>query len=135
MNNINRAQQQVLDKLKQLSVEGKTANNLRFILLDIVEQLNMISEREGRKVGLYDNRHVATMFNQLKFATADLRKLTRGMDEGNQEDFGNAADLIYQMLIIALDRTDESGNQMKLFVDYISKFQSVNKFNLIKMGV
>jgi hypothetical protein len=57
------------------------------------------------------------------------------MDEGNQEDFGNAADLIYQMLIIALDRTDESGNQMKLFVDYISKFQSVNKFNMLKMGV
>ena len=132
---MNRTQSEVTEKLKQLSVEGKTANNLRFILLDIAEQLNMISEREGRKVGLYDNRHVATMFNQLKFATADLRKLTRGMDEGNQEDFGNAADLIYQMLIIALDRTDESGNQMKLFVDYISKFQSVNKFNMLKMGV
>lgn len=132
---MNNNQTFVTERLKRLSVEGKTANNLRFILLDVVEKLNMISEREGQKIGLADNKHVATMFNQLKYSVADLRKLTRGMSEDNQEDFGDAADLIYQMLIIALDRTDESGNQMRLFIDYISKFQSVNNFNLIKMGV
>ena len=116
------------ERLANLSIEGKTANNMRFFALDWIERLNLVSRKEGEKVGIGDNKHVANLF----YNVSDLRKLTRGMTIDSQESFGETSDKLFELMMEVIDKTDESGRQIDIILDFVRKLESKQKLNLKK---
>ena len=123
------------ERVKQVSANGRVANILQFMLLDMYETVSMVAEREFHKAGLGEKPKVKTLKNIIKYGVKDLRAYTRQMPEADQEWFGEDSDQLLKILLTAIDRTGDNGNAISLFQNYIDAFESKYKLNIRQFGV
>lgn len=123
------------EKVRQVSVNGRVANILQFMLLDMYETVSMVAEKEFHKAGLGEKPKVKTLKNMIKYGVKDLRAYTRQMPDIDQEWFGEDADKLLKLLLTAIDRTGDEGNALALFQNYIDAFESKYNLNIRQFGV
>ena len=124
-----------LNKVKSISIEGRTANQLLFILSDVMETLYMVSESEAEKKGLKFDAATKSAMIRLKYSIIDLRKRTVEMGLDSQQTFGDDADKLLELIMLAVDRTGENYTVMDLIINYAKAFKSHWNLKLKKFGI
>lgn len=108
-------------KEKQL---GNTYANLTFVLVDILESSLMNTNELLRKQGCELRHESKRNFNT---AIASVRKLKDHVNKCNdktQIDFGNDSDMLYNMLLLLVDRCGDDDMKLFKFFNYIKSFPS-----------
>ena len=125
----------VSNEIKNVSKDGRMANYMIFILLDIVESLVIISEKESNKAGLQFKSREKILFNQIKYSVKDLRKTTTTISETSQEDFGDDADDIMKLIMMTIDRAGVNKQKFDLIINFIKSINPEMELNLRKFGI
>lgn len=123
------------ERIEGISQDGKTADLLVFFFADMIETCSMIADREFGKAGLSVKPKIASLKLMLKYAAKDLRRTVIGLPDEEQDFFGDDADKLFKLLLLAIDRTGHGGNALDVFINYIEKFDSKLGLNIKKFGV
>lgn len=123
------------NKAINVSNEGIVANNLMYIVCDILEQLIPIAKNEFRKGGYELKKYDTIRMNEILFNAKDLRKRTVLMEQENQISFGNESDLILKLILLSIDRTGDTEKVMHQIINHVEKRKSKYNFNLKKFGI
>ena len=118
-----------------LSPEFIVANNLAFFLYDVLETLNKKMDDEAARKRIKQSPKVAAIRNQLKYATADMRAITRKMNDDDQDSFGATADMLLKLLLLIADRSEENDKVLELTCNFVESFKSEHSINIKKFGV
>jgi len=121
--------------IEKVSVEGRLANNLIFILCDIIETLHSVAEYEFQKAGLHLDAKTRNSLLQIKWAAKDLRRRTREVSDESQDNFGEEADTLLLLILLIIDRTGDGTNFTKYIKKHIDSFPSLYKIKLKMFGV
>lgn len=101
-----------------------TLTNIVYILADVLETNLMDMEQEYRRHG-YALRHEAK--RQYNAAIHAIRRLKADIDKcsaGEQESFGNDADIVNALLLTLIDRVGDDDLLAFKFFNYIKSFPS-----------
>jgi len=118
-----------------LSPEFVVSNNLTFFLYDILETLNKKMDDEAARKRIKQSPKVAAIRNQLKYATSDMRAITRKMNADDQDSFGATADMLLKLLLLIADRSEENDKVLELTCNFVESFKSEHSINIKKFGV
>lgn len=121
--------------IKKLSTDGLVANNLMFILADIIETCYTVSENEAHKANLKLDGKTKKALNMIRFGAQDLRKRTVEMGYKNQEHFGEESDRLLKLMLTAIDKTEDDYRVIDLITKYAEAFKSKIHLNMNKFGV
>lgn len=125
----------VRNEIKNVSKDGRMANYMIFILLDIVESLVDVSENECEKAGLQFKPKERILFNQIKYAVKDLRRNTITISEQSQQDFGDDADDMMKLIMMTIDRAGVNKNKFDMIINFIKSINPEMELNLRKFGI
>lgn len=103
---------------------GNTYANLTFVLVDILETSLMNTNELLRKQGCELRHESKRNFNT---AIASVRKLKDHVNKCNtktQIDYGNDADMLYNTLLLLIDRCGDDDMKLFRFFNYIKSFPS-----------
>lgn len=124
-----------MKKIQDISIEGRIANNLIFILCDMIEVLSSVAENESAKAGFKWDSHTQLQLNKIKYAAKDMRKRTVETSEESQLTFGEDADKIATLILTAIDRTGNDDRVMDIIINYAKSFGSKLNLKLNKFGI
>jgi hypothetical protein len=134
-NKMKTAQQKTEALNRLLSPEFKLANNLSFFLADILQTLFKLMDDEKKRKGLIEKTNVSAAKTAIKFAVSDIRRLTRGINESDQSDFGETCDRLMKLLVLISDRSEDNDKVLDLTIDFVEKFESKRRYKVGRFGV
>jgi hypothetical protein len=121
--------------IQKLSNTGLIANNLIFVLADIIETCHKVSEAEAKKANLRLDKKTESALNMIRFGAQDLRRRTKEMGYRNQEHFGEESDKLLKLILTAIDKTEDNYKVIDLITAYAEAFQSRTGLIISKFGV
>ena len=121
--------------IEKLSNTGLIANNLMFVLADIIETCHKVSEAEAKKANLRLDKKTESALNMIRFGAQDLRRRTKEMGYRNQEHFGEESDKLLKLILTAIDKTEDNYKVIDLITNYAEAFQSRTGLIISKFGV
>lgn len=121
--------------VSRVSIEGRVANYLTFLLCDIIETTSMVGEREAERVGYGAGKEILRLYNRIKYDCKDLRKFTRETSGQSQDEFGDTADEVLQLILLAIDRAGEKPERMDMIIRYLEGMESELGINIRKFGI
>lgn len=101
-----------------------TLTNIVYILTDVLETNLMDMEQEYRRHGYALHHEAKRQFNAAIHAIRRLKADINKCSYGEQESFGNDADMVNALLLTMLDRVGDDDMQAFKFFDYIKSFPS-----------
>lgn len=124
------------NNLQRISITGIMANNLVFQLIDMIETVQSVSEREFTKAGFKMSTASKNKFLMLKYAVKDVRKITYELkDIDSQVSFGEKTDLIKEIILLIIDRFDYDKEKLEQIISDLRQHPSKLNINLQKFGV
>lgn len=121
--------------LNTTSLEGRTSSHLMFLLLDCVETLQMVAEKEFAKNGLGLKPRQKALLNSIKYSVKDLRKTTLLTDLKFQAAFGEDAEFLFKIIMLVVDRVGKDPEKTKDLLEFLCGMSSTMSLNLNKFGV
>lgn len=113
------------DKQKEALYQARIRFIVLFLMPDICEtfiaEANDFYHKAGFEGFTFDLKR---KWKALIKAAYDLRKVTKTFPEDAAYDYGVLSDLIYTLILKAIDRCSENNSVIQLFIDYIEKFPS-----------
>jgi hypothetical protein len=109
-------------------------NNVIFILLDIIEGLMKDAEKEFRSSGCELKHTSKQNFNKTIFHLKKFLEEVRHIPIDQQENFGDEADILKELIFYAVDR-DNNTEYVKKLIEVIKLNKSVHNFDFKKIGV
>ena len=122
-----------MNEVEKISIEGRISNNLIYLLSDAQEKLVMISEEENRRAGFEFHNREKDLMNRIKFANQDLRKVSRRIS--SQEEFGESADELFNLIILLHDRIGQNKNKYKIVEKFLKSLNSEMGCRLFIFGI
>ena len=123
------------NEVLKVSKEGIMSNNFVFYLADMIEGFYLISENEFKKAGLKMDAPTKSALLRIKYACNDLRKRTTETPDESQIIFGEEADLLKELIILAVDRTGDTDEVFKSIIESVRQMESKHNLNLKKFGI
>ena len=124
-----------MKNIQSISKEGRLANNMIFLCCDIIETLSNVAESEAYKAGFKWDAQTKSSLLRIKYAAKDMRKRTTETGMDSQLDFGEDAENILKLILLAVDRTGNDNKVMHLIHNFAESFQSKLNLNLKKFGI
>ena len=121
-----------IERVQTVSLEGRTANQMIFILADLLEIFYKISDDEAKIQGLKFDKKTETSMLMFKYAVKDLRHRTTEMGIENQISFGEDADKLMMLIMYVIDRTGDNYKVMDQVTNYAKSIPSKWRLNLRK---
>lgn len=104
--------------------QGNISNNLCFLLTDMMETSLMNAEtyfgRAGFKLAFSDRQN----FNAAIKAIRGIKRNVNACQIKTQMDFGDSSDMLYQFILMLVDRTQDDPELMFKLYNYVSLFPS-----------
>jgi translation initiation factor 2 alpha subunit (eIF-2alpha) len=122
-------------EINKISTTGLVANNLMFILADMIESCHKVSEEEARKCNFHLDKKTQKALQMIRFGAKDLRKRTTEIGDKSQDSFGKDSDMLFKLLLTAVDRTDSDYKVIELITKYAEAFESQIDLKINKFGV
>lgn len=108
------------DKVKEAIIR----TNLAYLFVDLMESaamdMNESLKRAGQRLKHEDKRN----FNTALAALKRLKKEVDKIPEDEQENYGDSADKIYQIVVLLADRCTTDDNEIKAVYDLLKSFPS-----------
>lgn len=117
------------------SKDGMMANYLFFVLNDMAETVNMVSEEQNRLISDDYSPYVKKLVNTLKYVNKDLRKFVAKTSDQSQEEFGDTADSILRILLYFIDRCGDNYAKYSMVLNFIKSINSELNLNLKLFGI
>jgi len=100
-----------------VSKEGVASTAIIFMLIDIIEELVLLSKAEYEKAGMKQSSSTKVLFDRLKFAASDLRKFTLSLSEEDQISFGETCEKIKEVVVYCYDRPSSIDDALAVLDD------------------
>lgn len=101
---------------------ARLLTNLTFEVVDVLETLWVECEDANQACGYAMKDKYTHHFELAKKHIHIIRSATLGMDAGQQESFGNDAELLLDLIYAAVTRTGTEDQMMHRFLEYIMSF-------------
>lgn len=124
-----------MSKLDRVSLDGSTSSYVMFLLLDCVETLQMVAEKEFTAQGLGLKPSQKALLNSIKYAVKDLRKTTLLTNASSQQVFGDDADFMLKTIMLVVDRVGKDPERVEALMGLLCDMPSIMGLHLGKFGV
>ena len=121
--------------IKNVSKTGLIANNLMFILADMIESCKKVSDHEFSLQGMKMDAKTRNALNMIYFGACDMRRRLRETSDNEQTQFGNDADKLFKLILTAIDRTGDDYRPIDLIINFAESMKSQTNINIKKFGV
>ena len=121
--------------IEKVSNTGLVANNLMFILADMIEVCKDVADSEFAKANMKMDAKTKKALSMIYYGAKDMRKRTIETDDKNQEQFGTDSEKLFKLMLTAIDRTGESYKPIDLIINFAESMQSQTGINISKFGV
>lgn len=96
--------------------------NLFFLVADLLETIGTECEEMNAELGLQLRRKEANHYQLAMKHIKHFRSATRGLDNETQNNFGNDAELLGDLVYAAVSRTGTDDKMMHKFLEYIMQY-------------
>ena len=111
--------ERILEPMQKRAHLAALLTNLFFLTADMLETIGMECEEINAEIGLRLRKKESNHFELALKHIKALRSATRGLDRDMQEQFGNDAELLADVVYAAVSRTGTDDNRMYEILKHI----------------